>query len=73
MEQHLEGWCPIKGPIRHFMELVCIGLSKNPYITAKDKTKHIEWYRDYFEQKKEIIQQTIQQIPSIEEVKRLEH
>lgn len=33
LQQHLEPWCPTGGPIRHFMELVCVGLGKNPYIT----------------------------------------
>lgn len=33
LEQHLEPWCPTGGPIRHFMELVCVGLGKNPYIS----------------------------------------
>ncbi|XP_034482248.1 28S ribosomal protein S31, mitochondrial [Drosophila innubila] len=55
LEQHLEGWCPNKGPIRHFMELVCVGLSKNPYVTAQEKKDHILWFRDYFEAKKDIL------------------
>ncbi|EDV97631.1 28S ribosomal protein S31, mitochondrial [Drosophila grimshawi] len=55
LEQHLEDWCPNKGPIRHFMELVCVGLSKNPYVTAQDKKEHILWFRDYFEAKKDIL------------------
>ncbi|XP_075164652.1 mitochondrial ribosomal protein S31 [Haematobia irritans] len=55
LEQHLEGWCPNRGPIRHFMELVCVGLSKNPFITAKEKKDHILWYREYFEAKKDIL------------------
>lgn len=59
LEQHLESWCPTKGPIRHFMELVCVGLSKNHYITAQDKKDHIMWFKDYFEQKKDIIQNAI--------------
>ena len=50
LEHHLEPWCPKKGPIRHFMELVCVGLSKNPYISAQKKLDHINWYKDYFEQ-----------------------
>lgn len=37
LEQHLESWCPSSGPVRHFMELVCVGLSKNSYIAAKEK------------------------------------
>ncbi|XP_036326765.1 28S ribosomal protein S31, mitochondrial [Rhagoletis pomonella] len=61
LEQHLEGWCPEKGPIRHYMELVCVGLSKNPYLTAKEKKEHILWYRDYFEAKKDILKDLITQ------------
>ncbi|EAA00689.4 AGAP011931-PA, partial [Anopheles gambiae str. PEST] len=59
LEEQLEGWCPRKGPVRHFMELVCVGLSKNHYITAQEKREHIEWFRDYFEQKKELLQDLI--------------
>uniref|UniRef100_A0A182SMT9 Small ribosomal subunit protein mS31 n=1 Tax=Anopheles maculatus TaxID=74869 RepID=A0A182SMT9_9DIPT len=59
LEEHLEPWCPSKGPIRHFMELVCVGLSKNHYITAQEKRDHIFWFRDYFEQKKEILKDII--------------
>ncbi|XP_039966582.1 28S ribosomal protein S31, mitochondrial [Bactrocera tryoni] len=61
LDQHLEPWCPEKGPIRHYMELVCVGLSKNPYITAKEKKEHILWYRDYFEAKKDILKDLISQ------------
>ena len=32
------------------MELVCVGLSKNPYISAEKKIEHIKWYKEYFEQ-----------------------
>lgn len=55
LEQYLEPWCPDKGPIRHFMELVCVGLSKNYHITAKEKKEHILWYKDYFESKKDLL------------------
>ncbi|CAO1434196.1 unnamed protein product, partial [Diamesa serratosioi] len=59
LEEHLEGWCPTKGPIKHFMELVCVGLSKNPYISAKEKKDHIMWFRDYFEEKKDLLSEVI--------------
>uniref|UniRef100_A0A182WE11 Small ribosomal subunit protein mS31 n=1 Tax=Anopheles minimus TaxID=112268 RepID=A0A182WE11_9DIPT len=59
LEEHLESWCPKKGPIRHFMELVCVGLSKNHYITAREKRDHLDWFRDYFEQKKEVLKDII--------------
>ncbi|KAK2112745.1 28S ribosomal protein S31, mitochondrial [Saguinus oedipus] len=36
LEKHLEGF-PKQGPIRHFMELVTCGLSKNPYLSVKQK------------------------------------
>ncbi|XP_001602988.2 28S ribosomal protein S31, mitochondrial [Nasonia vitripennis] len=55
MERHLKGWCPKRGPIRHFMELVCVGLSKNPYMTVEEKVGHITWYKDYFESKQELL------------------
>nr|CAD7412308.1 unnamed protein product [Timema poppensis] len=55
LEQHIESWCPKRGPVRHFMELVCVGLSKNPYITVQDKKDHLDWFGQYFESKKEIL------------------
>lgn len=57
LEKHLEPWCPPKGPIRHFMELVCVGLSKNCYMTVKVKKEHINWYRDFFESKKDLLKE----------------
>lgn len=41
------------------MELVCIGLSKNPYLSVQQKREHIEWYRNYFEEKRDILQRVI--------------
>ena len=38
------------GPVRHFMEMVVTGLSKNPHYTAQEKRDYVEWYRDYFAQ-----------------------
>ncbi|CAG9135912.1 unnamed protein product [Plutella xylostella] len=55
LDAHLDGWCPSKGPIRHFMELVCVGLSKNPFYTVKEKRDHILWYKEYFESKKAVL------------------
>ncbi|NXT79354.1 RT31 protein, partial [Zapornia atra] len=56
LEKHLEGF-PKQGPIRHFMELVICGLSKNPYLSVKQKVEHIEWFQNYFEEKKEYLQE----------------
>jgi len=49
LEHHLESWCPRAGPIRHFMETVCLGLSKNPYVTSEKKVETIKWFQEYFE------------------------
>ncbi|XP_059613943.1 small ribosomal subunit protein mS31 [Phlebotomus argentipes] len=59
LEPHLEPWCPKTGPVRHFMELVCVGLSKNPYITIQEKQAHIAWFQQYFEGKKELLKEII--------------
>ncbi|NXP26670.1 RT31 protein, partial [Scytalopus superciliaris] len=56
LEKHLKGF-PKEGPIRHFMELVICGLSKNPYLSVKQKIEHIEWFEKYFEEKKEYLQE----------------
>ncbi|XP_075217613.1 mitochondrial ribosomal protein S31 [Lycorma delicatula] len=57
LEKHLEGWCPTKGPIRHFMELVCVGLSKNSWLTVNEKVDHICWFRDFFRDKAALIKE----------------
>lgn len=46
---------PKKGPIRHFMELIIVGLSKNPFFTAHEKHEHIAWYAEYFKDKYHLI------------------
>lgn len=70
LETHLEDWCPTSGPIRHFMELVCVGLSKNYYLSVKEKQNHIAWFREYFEDKKEMLKEII--IQGDENVKKIE-
>ncbi|KAK6639990.1 hypothetical protein RUM43_008267 [Polyplax serrata] len=55
LEDQLEPWCPKGGPIRHFMELVLVGLSKNPYLSVADKHEHINWYKNYFEDKRKLL------------------
>lgn len=37
------------------MELVCVGLSKNPFYTVQEKKDHIMWYKEYFETKKDLL------------------
>ncbi|MEQ2185707.1 hypothetical protein GOODEAATRI_021058, partial [Goodea atripinnis] len=55
LEKHLEEGFPHQGPVRHFMELVVAGLSRNPYLTVQQKKEHISWFRDYFHQKEEVL------------------
>nr|XP_046267440.1 28S ribosomal protein S31, mitochondrial [Scatophagus argus] len=55
LEKYLEEGFPRQGPVRHFMELVVAGLSKNPYLTVQQKKEHIFWFRDYFQQKEEVL------------------
>ncbi|XP_007889417.2 28S ribosomal protein S31, mitochondrial isoform X1 [Callorhinchus milii] len=57
LEKHLGGF-PDRGAIRHFMELVINGLSKNPYITVQQKVEHIEWFSQYFQDKEEILKES---------------
>jgi len=47
---------PLSGPVRHFMELVAVGLSKSPYLTVAEKHAHIAWYAEYFEDKYELME-----------------
>jgi len=37
------------------MELVCVGLSKNSYLSVKEKEEHLEWYHQYFQKKSDIL------------------
>ncbi|XP_067889538.1 28S ribosomal protein S31, mitochondrial isoform X2 [Heterodontus francisci] len=57
LEKHLNGF-PEQGPIRHFMELVINGLSKNPYLTVQQKIEHIDWFRQYFHEKEDILKES---------------
>jgi len=47
---------PAKGPIRHFMELVTVTLSKNPYLTVQQKHEHIDWFRKYFDGHRDLLE-----------------
>lgn len=39
---------PPSKAISHFMELILVGLSKNPYMSVQKKREHIRWYAEYF-------------------------
>lgn len=54
LDQHLEG-LPESGPVRQFMELVLIGLSQNPYLTIERKKASIEWYKNFFYEREEVL------------------
>ncbi|CAK7313680.1 28S ribosomal protein S31, mitochondrial [Vulpes lagopus] len=56
LDIHLKDF-PKQGPIRHFMELVTCGLSKNPYLSVKQKIEHVEWFRNYFSEKQDILKE----------------
>lgn len=57
LNHHLENGFPQHGPVQHFMELVVAGLSKNHQLTVQQKLEHIAWFRDYFQQKEEILKE----------------
>ena len=38
------------GPVRHFMELVVTGLSRNPNYSAKEKRDYVLRFKTYFSQ-----------------------
>ena len=59
LEDLLEDF-PQDGPIRIFMEMVCMGMSKNPYLTVEQKQENIDWYKNYFEEKKAIIDESLE-------------
>lgn len=61
LEEYIESWCPQKGAVHNFMELLCIGLSKNPYLSVQQKREHLDWYRNYFEEKRDILQRIIEE------------
>ncbi|XP_061478386.1 small ribosomal subunit protein mS31 isoform X2 [Rhineura floridana] len=56
LDKYLEDF-PKEESIRHFMELVTCGLSKNPYLSVKEKVEHIEWFRNYFKEKEEFLKE----------------
>lgn len=46
---------PHKGPVRQFLAVVLLGLSRNPYMTVERKREHFMWFRQYFDQKEDIL------------------
>lgn len=60
LERHLSGEFPKTGPIRKFMELVCLGLSKSPWLTVPEKIEHIKWFGDYFREKQSVLESSLE-------------
>lgn len=46
---------PDKQPIREFMNDAALGLSKNPYMTAERKRSYLQYYNEYFNQNKDLV------------------
>lgn len=42
---------PRVGPARNFIDLVVLGLSRNPDMTVEEKKQYVVWYGDYFREK----------------------
>jgi len=57
LDHLLQDGFPKKGPVRHFMELVTTGLSKNPYMTVNEKHDHVAWFREYFKSKSDVLKE----------------
>jgi hypothetical protein len=58
LERHLQDF-PDTPLIRQFMELVCIGLGRNPYWTVEQKLEHIQWFRSFFNEKLQVFNETV--------------
>jgi len=58
LERHLHDF-PNSPIIRQFMELVCVGLGRNPYWTVEQKLEHINWFRNFFNEKMNIFNETV--------------
>ena len=49
------GVFPAAGPVRQFMELVCVGLGSNPHLSVSDKLDHIRWFQQFFREKQSLV------------------
>ncbi|CAH8636357.1 unnamed protein product [Schistosoma bovis] len=59
-------------PLASFLELVCTGLSKNPYFSVDDKKQHLEWFTQFFDDKITRINASIKEehMANLEEISR---
>lgn len=58
LDHHLERFPDIE-PIQQFMTLAINGLSKNGFISLKEKLEIIDWYHDYFSGKLDLINEAL--------------
>lgn len=54
---HLLEGLPEKGPVRSFMEVTCLGFSRNPYISVARKHENILWYKEFFLERKQLLEE----------------
>lgn len=41
------------------MELVCVGLGRNPHWTVEQKLEHLNWFRTFFNDKMNVFNETV--------------
>ena len=59
LDSYLENFPQIE-PIQEFMVLALNGLSQNSFLSLNEKKEIIDWYKKYFEEKKELIREALQ-------------
>ena len=59
LENYLEEFPNIE-PVQEFMTLVLNGLSKNSFISLTEKKDIISWYKNYFNEKEDLIQEALE-------------
>ena len=47
-------------PIQRFMAIVLNGLSKNSFMTVEEKRDMIKWYKDYFQERIQILEEALE-------------
>ena len=58
LDSYLDLFPPIE-PVQEFMVLALNGLSQNSYLSLNEKQEIIDWYVKYFEEKKELIKEAL--------------
>jgi small subunit ribosomal protein S31 len=49
---------PRRSAIGQFLEVMCLALSKNPYITVERKKETFDWFLKYFKEHEDILLRT---------------